>query len=226
MDEKRISQKAKFFLSIVGASSLIVPVFLWYLYNNVIFPSPKLAVQTAPSTSSSTLANRDNNSPNNQSFDNPLPLTSENGSSTSAYSLSTSSAQVSNNSSSSSASTSGQVAGVQSKSFQEITATTLYTTLMKESPLILDVRSAQDFGSGHLPGSSNLPPEYLSYLDQYLSQNGANLPKDKSMVVYSNSGSDASKQLAEKLITNGFQNVYVLIDGYQAWIKAGYPVEK
>ena len=73
----------------------------------------------------------------------------------------------------------------------------------EEGGRLVDVRSQQEYGSGHLPGSINVP---LQQLDQRLSTLGA---KDKPLIVYCRSGSRSALARA-KLKGYGFTRVFDL----------------
>lgn len=71
----------------------------------------------------------------------------------------------------------------------------------EENYVILDVRTAQEFASGHIPGAALLPNETIGTEDIPL------LPdKDQLILVYCRSG-NRSKQAAEKLAQLGFTNI-------------------
>lgn len=66
---------------------------------------------------------------------------------------------------------------------------------------VIDVRTVEEFNSGHFPGAVNIPVDLLegkiSSLEQY---------KDKSVVLYCRSGGRAGR--AKKMLeANGFKNV-------------------
>ena len=76
--------------------------------------------------------------------------------------------------------------------------------------LILDVRTAEEYRSGHIPGAINIPNETIG------SASIPNLPnKDQLIFVYCRSG-NRSKQAAGKLAKLGYTNVFE-IGGINAW---------
>lgn len=80
----------------------------------------------------------------------------------------------------------------------------------EENYVILDVRTAQEFASGHIPGAVLLPNETIGTEDIPL------LPdKDQLILVYCRSG-NRSKQAAEKLAQLGYTNI-VEFDGINSW---------
>ena len=80
----------------------------------------------------------------------------------------------------------------------------------EENYVILDVRTAQEFASGHIPGAVLLPNEIIGTEDIPL------LPdKDQLILVYCRSG-NRSKQAAEKLAQLGYTNI-VEFGGINSW---------
>lgn len=80
----------------------------------------------------------------------------------------------------------------------------------EENYVILDVRTAQEFASGHIPGAALLPNETIGTEDIPL------LPdKDQLILVYCRSG-NRSKQAAEKLAQLGYTNI-VKFGGINSW---------
>ena len=80
----------------------------------------------------------------------------------------------------------------------------------EENYVILDVRTAQEFASGHIPGAVLLPNETIGTEDIPL------LPdKDQLILVYCRSG-NRSKQAAEKLSQLGYTNI-VEFGGINSW---------
>lgn len=80
----------------------------------------------------------------------------------------------------------------------------------EENYVILDVRTAQEFASGHIPGAVLLPNETIGTEDIPL------LPdKHQLILVYCRSG-NRSKQAAEKLAQLGYTNI-VEFGGINSW---------
>ncbi len=82
---------------------------------------------------------------------------------------------------------------------------------------VVDVRSANEWASGHLPGAIHVPLGYLA--DRCRS-----LPTNKPIVLQCQAGSRSAigASLLERL---GFPNVTNLTGGFEAWTAAGLPVE-
>jgi protein-disulfide isomerase/rhodanese-related sulfurtransferase len=92
--------------------------------------------------------------------------------------------------------------------------------------LFIDVRPANDFQSGHIPGALNMP------IDSF-EQQWNHIPKNKTIVLYQGgeSGGDIcafSRSAGRILLTQGFgySMVNVYQDGLAGWKKAGLPVNR
>lgn len=68
--------------------------------------------------------------------------------------------------------------------------------------IIVDVRRADEFAEGHIPGAVNVPNETIE------EEAGAALPnKEQTLLLYCRTG-NRSKQAAQKLADLGYSNVY------------------
>lgn len=91
--------------------------------------------------------------------------------------------------------------------------------LLKKSPdaiTVVDVRDAEEFAEGHIPGSINIP------VASFASQSGT-LDKNKEIIVYCNSGG-RSYNAYRKLMKLGYKNYKQAI--FADWKEAGLPVAK
>lgn len=107
----------------------------------------------------------------------------------------------------------------------EMPAVELYNRIENNTaPLIIDVRSSDEFASGHLPGALNLAhSEFVDYPAESL----ALLPssRDAEIVVHCVSGKRAG--IAMDIMTGaGYTNISHLIGDFRGWEAAGYPVEQ
>ena len=89
----------------------------------------------------------------------------------------------------------------------------------RQAPLILDVRSPDEYAGGHIPGAVNIPydalPERLAALPA---------DRDAEIVVHCQSGRRAG--IAEGvLLEAGYTQVRDLTGHWQAWDAAGLPQE-
>lgn len=74
---------------------------------------------------------------------------------------------------------------------------------------IVDVRGKDDFDAGHILGARNIP--YMQ-----MKQRAGELRKDQPIYLYDDKKS-ISYRSALLLKKNGFDNIYVLKDGYAKW---------
>lgn len=83
---------------------------------------------------------------------------------------------------------------------------------LSENDLLIDVRSAQEFGKGSIPGAINISVDDIrTKLDE--------LPKDKNIYVFCQIG--LRGYLAQRiLLQHGFYKVYNLSGGYKLWENA------
>jgi rhodanese-related sulfurtransferase len=89
-------------------------------------------------------------------------------------------------------------------------------------PLIIDVRSAKEYASGHLPGARNLPLDTL----KMLAVRGDVLPKDRPVVTYCNMhhpGQSRGERAAALLAQYGY-SAAALAGGYSTWTER-FPAE-
>ena len=82
---------------------------------------------------------------------------------------------------------------------------------------VLDVRSPEEFAAGHVPGAVNIPHDRLA-------ERLMDVPKDKDVVVYCQSGRRAG--LAAKVLAdNGYTRLGQLDGDIAAWKANGRPLE-
>ena len=86
-----------------------------------------------------------------------------------------------------------------------------------EATYVLDVRSPEEYASGHVPGAVNIP------YDQIASRI-AEVPKDKDVVLYCKSGRRAGIA-AEVLAGQGYTRLQHLEGDIVAWVDKGRPVD-
>lgn len=86
------------------------------------------------------------------------------------------------------------------------------------APLLLDVRHADEYGSGHIAGAMNIPVEQLA------ARHGAlGVPRDSDIVVYCQSGRRAAK--AQVLLQSmGYSHVRLLDGSIQGWQQQSLPL--
>lgn len=86
--------------------------------------------------------------------------------------------------------------------------------------LLIDVRSPEEYASGHIPGAINIPHKSIdNYLSALLEH------KDKPIILYCRSGRRA--RLAMRVLQeHDFTDVMHLEGDILGWNEAGYAVEK
>lgn len=86
------------------------------------------------------------------------------------------------------------------------------------APLLLDVRTVEEFAGGHVPGALNIPV-------QALAQRLAEVPKGRPVIVYCESGRRSARAL-DLLKEAGYTDVREMDGSMAAWREAGFAVEK
>ncbi|RIH88168.1 Hydroxyacylglutathione hydrolase GloC [Calidithermus terrae] len=82
----------------------------------------------------------------------------------------------------------------------------------------LDVRAADEYRAGHVPGALNL---HAGRVTRHLQR----IPRDRPVIAYCLSG-DRSSTAVSALLAAGFTNVINLAGGIRAWEREGYPLER
>lgn len=75
--------------------------------------------------------------------------------------------------------------------------------------ILIDVRSASEYASGHIDGAINIDVNSILNLKGELEYNNRNIAKTTVVILYCRSG-NRSLQAANKLIELGYTNVYDL----------------
>ena len=86
--------------------------------------------------------------------------------------------------------------------------------------LILDVRTTDEFASGHVPGAINIPYDEVGRRVEELGSD-----RDRTVVVYCESGGRAGKAEAT-LLASGFTDLVHLEGDMRAWRYEGRPTAK
>ncbi|MEJ0002541.1 MAG: rhodanese-like domain-containing protein [Pararobbsia sp.] len=90
----------------------------------------------------------------------------------------------------------------------------------RRNAVVLDLRTAEQFGQGHLPQARSYPFEELSAKASQVTKN-----KSTPLLLVCQNGQRARK--AEQVLTEaGYEEVYSLQGGLEAWQTAGMPVVK
>src|SRR5215217_5450099 len=91
--------------------------------------------------------------------------------------------------------------------------------LNEEGHVLLDVRSAADFGAAHVPGSMN-----IGLGGQFAMWAGSLIPLNAAIIVVADTGAQVDESVV-RLARVGIENVKGYLDGgVQSWREAGFPV--
>ena len=90
----------------------------------------------------------------------------------------------------------------------------------REDAMVVDVREASEFATGHVLGAKNVPAARMETAGAELMKK-----KDRPVIVYCD-GSDRSSKALAALKKQGFTRAANLAGGIKAWQDAGLPVEK
>ncbi len=104
---------------------------------------------------------------------------------------------------------------------QEISPADLKQKIESNSNLhLIDVREADEFSAGHLPGSKHLCKGILERDIE-----GA-VPDPNAEVILYCGGGFRSALAADNMQKMGYKRVLSLADGWRGWLEAGYPTTK
>ena len=94
----------------------------------------------------------------------------------------------------------------------------------QKTAVFLDARSSEDYALGHIAGAVSFPDRLF---DDRIGPFLENTPPEVKLITYCEGERCAlSKNLAEKLSLAGYENVYLLVDGWGQWKKLRLPVER
>lgn len=90
----------------------------------------------------------------------------------------------------------------------------------KQNLLIVDVRTPEEFRSGHIANARN-----VDFFGSRFEQSITEIPKDQPVMVYCRSGR-RSAEAAKELVKTGHTRVLHMEDGLAGWSRSGLPLEK
>lgn len=93
---------------------------------------------------------------------------------------------------------------------------------IREADVLIDVREADEYAAGHVPGAVLIPRGMLEFR---LSNTPAMEPRDLKLVLYCKTSGRAALA-ACALHEMGYLNVRSIAGGFDAWVEAGKPVAK
>jgi rhodanese-related sulfurtransferase len=103
-------------------------------------------------------------------------------------------------------------------SYREVTSNEAAKLIQAEQPLILDVRTPNEYNRGHLPNSVLIPVQELQNRHKELG-----IHKDREILIYCATG-NRSTVASKILIDNGFKHIVNMRGGIYDWSKNKYPV--
>jgi rhodanese-related sulfurtransferase len=104
------------------------------------------------------------------------------------------------------------------KAHKEITARELDSLISRGKALVVDVREANEFGEGHIPGAVNLP--LSSFSASQLPH-----PVGRRLVLNCLGGKRSATALDQCAVAQAQVDTH-LAGGFGAWVQAGLPVER
>jgi rhodanese-related sulfurtransferase len=103
------------------------------------------------------------------------------------------------------------------RGYRELTPSGLTLLINRESPLVVDLSSLQDYERGHIPSARHVPLSQFDPENKELAK-----VRELPVAVYCKDG-NTSAQAAARLKKAGFQHVYWLGGGLAAWRQADLP---
>ncbi|MDO9134350.1 MAG: rhodanese-like domain-containing protein [Hydrogenophaga sp.] len=94
--------------------------------------------------------------------------------------------------------------------------------LVQSADVVIDVREADEYATGHLAGAINIPRGLLEFK---LSGTPALEPRDLNVVLYCKTSGRAALA-AVAMQGMGYLHVVSIAGGIEAWVQAGMPVVK
>jgi len=104
------------------------------------------------------------------------------------------------------------------RGYREITPGALTQLINRDSPLVVDLSSLQDFEKGHIPGARHVAMSQFDPENKELAK-----VRDLPVAVYCKTGT-TSAQAATRLVKAGFKRVFWLGGGLASWQQADLPV--
>lgn len=89
-----------------------------------------------------------------------------------------------------------------------------------DNATVIDLRKPDDFNNGHILNAINYPVDSMKEQEKNLEPY-----KDKTVILYCNTGME-SPRIARLLMQKGFNKLYCLKGGLQAWKSANLPLNR
>lgn len=92
--------------------------------------------------------------------------------------------------------------------------------ILNDNAVMVDIRTAADFSTGHILGSRNIPADSIGVQLEELAKY-----REQSMILCCNTG-NVSVRAGRTLKMQGFKKIYCLRGGLQAWRTANLPLTR
>lgn len=89
--------------------------------------------------------------------------------------------------------------------------------LVERGAILLDIRAEKDFNQKHIPETFNLTEKTYQLFDD-------SCDYDDPIIIMCYHGI-SSKSVATRLVEEGYEQIYNLIGGFEAWEKQKLPIE-
>lgn len=118
----------------------------------------------------------------------------------------------------------GPVPEGEGREIAEVNLKQAWALYQEGKAVFVDARSAKEYRAGHIPRAFLLSQDIF---EETASSWKSLVPLDTTVIAYcSGEGCDSSREVAALLIDAGYSRVRVFFGGWDAWKRAGYPVEK
>jgi len=108
----------------------------------------------------------------------------------------------------------------QKGTYENISADQAKQMIDNEEVIILDVRTPEEYESGHIPNA-----RLMNFNSGDFEQQLQELPKGEAILVYCHSGNRSSRAM-QQMEESGFTAVYNLEGGISGWKRANHQVEE
>lgn len=88
-----------------------------------------------------------------------------------------------------------------------------------DRPIFIDLRPAEEFRKGRLPGARSLP--LIERRRRY-----AEIPRTGRVILYCACPPPEAQAAYQFLRDQGYRNINVMEEGFSGWMKLGYPLER
>lgn len=107
--------------------------------------------------------------------------------------------------------------GDSSAKWEQIGVKEAQAKIEEGNTVVIDTRMPFDYAGGRIPSAVNLPGNSLRFRKD-------SVPAEKTLLVFSIDG-NASEKVCDLAISLGYENVYNVEGGMEAWQEAGFDIE-